>query len=76
VIPVDVRVITATNKDLSSEVQQGAFREDLFYRLDVLELELPPLRQRKQDIPRLLEYFLDLEREKHACVLTDISPTG
>ena len=76
VIPVDVRVITATNKDLSSEVQQGAFREDLFYRLDVLELELPPLRQRKQDIPRLLEYFLDLEREKHACVLTDISPDG
>lgn len=76
VIPVDVRVITATNKDLSSEVQQGAFREDLFYRLDVLELELSPLRQRKQDIPRLLEYFLDLEREKHACVLTDISPDG
>ena len=74
VIPVDVRVISATNKDLYEEVKKGTFREDLFYRLDVLELKLPPLRQRSQDIPCLLEYYLSLEQEKHPCALRDFSP--
>lgn len=57
-IPVDVRVIAATNKDLKKEVQLGRFRKDLFYRLNVLPLFLPPLSQRKSDILRLTDYFM------------------
>ncbi len=58
---VDVRIITATNKDLSREISEKRFREDLFYRLNVLPLHLPPLRERRDDIPALLEYFLKKE---------------
>jgi transcriptional regulator with GAF, ATPase, and Fis domain len=55
---VDVRVITATNRDLPEMIRQGQFREDLFYRLNVIHLHVPPLRERREDIPVLLEYFL------------------
>lgn len=57
-IPVDVRLVCATNRDLRAMVERGQFREDLFYRIRVLEVELPPLRFRKPDIPPLLEFFL------------------
>jgi two-component system response regulator GlrR len=55
---VDVRVVVATQKDLESQVKQGLFREDLFYRIHVIPIHLPPLRERKEDIPPLVDYFL------------------
>ncbi len=57
--PFEARVLAATNKNLETEVRAGRFREDLFYRLNVITLELPPLRERQDDIPQLAQYFLD-----------------
>ncbi len=57
---VDVRILAATNRDLYEEMQKGEFREDLFYRLNVVHIEIPPLRERIQDIPRLTDHFLTL----------------
>ncbi|MDM8550866.1 sigma-54 dependent transcriptional regulator [Desulfobacterales bacterium HSG2] len=58
-IPVDVRVVTATNRDLRNMVEAGMFREDLYYRLNVFDIEIPPLRQRKEDIPEMITFFLE-----------------
>ncbi|MDA8235978.1 MAG: sigma-54-dependent Fis family transcriptional regulator [Clostridia bacterium] len=58
VIPVDVRVIAATHRDLKSEIKKGQFREDLFYRLDIFTINVPPLRERQEDIPLLAGYFV------------------
>jgi Nif-specific regulatory protein len=70
---VDVRIIAATNLDLQEEVGKGKFREDLFYRLNVVTIFLPPLRNRREDIPRLIDFFLDKFNAENAKGLRKIS---
>lgn len=64
-IKVDLRIIAATNRDLAEGVKQKIFREDLYYRLKVISIELPPLRKRKEDIPLLVKHFIDKYNEQH-----------
>jgi DNA-binding NtrC family response regulator len=71
---VDVRIIAATNVDLRNMVREGRFREDLFYRLNVISIELPPLRQRKEDIPLLVEHFLKKYAEENERPVRRITP--
>ena len=72
-LKVDVRVISATNKELRKEMEEGRFREDLFYRLNVVQIVMPPLRSRKEDIPALADYFLRKFAESHGRRVEEIS---
>ncbi|MCX7945142.1 MAG: sigma-54 dependent transcriptional regulator [Deltaproteobacteria bacterium] len=72
-IKVDLRIIAATNRDLKKEVKEKRFREDLYYRLYIVPIEIPPLRERKEDIPELARYFIKKHREKTRSHVDDIS---
>ena len=72
-IKVDVRIVAATNKKLEDEVKEGRFRPDLFYRLNVIRLELPPLRERREDIPLLALHFLEKHRTQASTPVTEIA---
>jgi two-component system, NtrC family, response regulator len=71
---VDVRIITATNADLSGKVAENKFREDLFYRLDVASLNIPPLRERQEDIDLFVEFFLEIESKAKQLPLKQLTP--
>src|SRR6266550_2420163 len=73
-IQVDVRIIAATNVDLRQMVREGRFREDLFYRLNVITVDLPPLRQRREDIPLLVEFFLKKYAEENGRTVPRVTP--
>jgi len=73
-VQVDVRIIAATNVDLKQLVREGRFREDLFYRLNVISIDLPPLRRRREDIPLLVEFFLKKYAQENQRPVRDISP--
>lgn len=73
-INVDVRIVAATNRDLAREVEEGRFREDLYYRLNVVPMHIPPLRERKEDIHLLAKFFLQKQSAKNEKIFMDFAP--
>lgn len=73
-IPIDIRVICATNKNIEQMVEEGTFREDLYYRLNIIPIELPPLRKRKEDLPALIEYYIAYYNQKLGKAMQGVSP--
>jgi two-component system, NtrC family, response regulator PilR len=73
---VDVRIVAATNRDLETEVERGSFRQDLFYRLNVIQIRMPPLRERREDIPLLVDHFLRKFSAEHGRAVTEIDPAA
>ena len=74
VLRVDVRIVAATNIDLRRAVEEGRFREDLYYRLNVIAVQLPPLRQRKEDIPALVNHFVDKYARENDKPVAGVTP--
>lgn len=72
--PIDVRILAATNQDLKQAVRAGSFREDLYYRLNVVRIDLPPLRDRREDIPLLVDHFLEKYNPRSAKAVREVSP--
>jgi transcriptional regulator with PAS, ATPase and Fis domain len=75
-LKANVRIITATNKVLSDQIQRGRFREDLFYRINVVQIDVPPLRQRREDIPLLIKHFLEKLNLKRDKTIGGLSPAA
>ncbi|WP_455389135.1 sigma-54-dependent transcriptional regulator [Petrachloros mirabilis] len=73
-LKVDVRVLAASNKDLLKEIEKGTFREDLYYRLNVVPIVVPPLRERKEDIPLLIRHFMKLHAEEQGLRIKEVTP--
>jgi two-component system response regulator PilR (NtrC family) len=71
---IDVRVVAATNRDLETEVEKGTFRQDLYYRLNVIQVRMPPLRDRREDIPLLVDHFVKKFSAEHAQPITGVDP--
>ncbi len=75
-LTVDVRVISATNKDIRAEIARGRFREDLFFRINVVPIHVPPLRERLEDLPALVDYFMERFKRPSAKEPRTVSPEG
>jgi len=75
-VSVDVRLVSATNRDLSQAVKDKAFREDLFFRIKGVTLRIPPLRERREDIPLLIEHFLKIFSEQHGKAIDGMTPAA
>jgi len=75
-IPIDVRILSATHKDLATLVQEGNFRQDLYYRINVIELHVPALRERRQDIPTLIAHFLERSAKASGLAVPSLSETA
>ena len=73
-LKVDVRVLAASNKNLLKEIEKGTFRDDLFYRLNVVPIIVPPLRERREDIPRLIRHFMKVHAEEQGLRMKEVSP--
>ena len=73
-VKVDVRLVAATNRDLRAALEEGTFREDLYYRLNVVAIDIPPLRDRKEDIPELANFFLERFAKDSGKPITGIAP--
>jgi DNA-binding NtrC family response regulator len=75
-LEVDVRIVSATHKDLQAEIERGNFRQDLYYRLKVIDITIPPLRERREDIPIIVEHYLKEFSAKHNKKVENIDPAA